>query len=202
MPSHYYNTSAPNRFMSDPMYQSNRQPPQRVDLENAILQGGVQQTSAAPNKLAALMNYIKNLDPGSVVREGEFDASTLLHALDPSSVVRESELGALAAPFASATGEGFGPHSAEREGEINYETYKFPDRASRNKAISDLMTYYKEDNPETYFRMTDGSIRQLLDVIAKQTPAPTPEVQKGIDRIERYNRMKAADPNAIVREYE
>ena len=64
------------------------------------------------------------------------------------------------------------------------------------------MTYYKEDNPETYFRMTDGSIRQLLDVIAKQTPAPTPEVQKGIDRIERYNRMKAADPNAIVREYE
>lgn len=199
MPVHYYNTPAPNRFMSDPMYQSNRQPPQRVDLENAILQGGAQQASAAPNRLAALMDYIKNLDPGSVVREGEFDTSTLLQALDPSSVVREGELGMLAAPF---NGNGIDPNSAVREGEINYETYKFPDRASRNQAVTDLMIRYKENNPETYFTMTDGEIKHLLDVAAKQTPAPTPEVKEGFDRIDRYNRMKAADPNSVVREYE
>ena len=196
MPVHYYNTPAPNRFMSDPMYQSNRQPPQRVDLENAILQGGAQQASAAPNRLAALMDYIKNLDPGSVVREGEFDTSTLLQALDPSSVVIEGEY-----PFdpTLAVGAREGEYSwsemmrdkynaavdrnsAVIEGEVNYLTYKFPDKQSKSEAITTLMQFYKEGNPETYFGMSDGQIKKLLDMVAGQIQAP-PAVQEGIDRM-------------------
>jgi len=52
----------------------------------------------------ALQSYIKELDPGSVVRENE-----MLRGADPGSVVREGELGAR---------RGFGPGSVAREGEM------------------------------------------------------------------------------------
>ena len=61
-----------------------------------------------------------------------------------------------------------------------YETFQFPDQQSKSEAITTLMRRFKENNPETYFTMTDGQIKKLLDMVAKQIPA-SPAVQEGID---------------------
>ena len=63
-----------------------------------------------------------------------------------------------------------------------YETFQFPDQQSKSEAITKLMQFYKEGNPETFFGMSDGQIKKLLDMVAGQIQAP-PAVQEGIDRM-------------------
>ena len=63
-----------------------------------------------------------------------------------------------------------------------YENFQFPDQQSKSEAITTLMQFYKEGNPETYFGMSDGQIKKLLDMVARQIQAP-PAVQRGIDRM-------------------
>ena len=60
--------------------------------------------------------------------------------------------------------------------------YPAPQNTQMQELENALIQVYKEGNPETYFGMSDGQIKKLLDMVAGQIQAP-PAVQEGIDRM-------------------